>query len=340
VKRVLISALILSLITLLTATGKAQDKTEYLLFVRDDGLGIVGYLDRVGAFIQTAMTTTFSHNWEKIVSAENGVLFYRSDGTAAVVQIDREGQIRTTHSGLGFAANWTHIVSTGRYLLFVRNDGLGAVGYISREGRFVQTQSLPLGSLTFAWSNIVSTDEGLFFYRTDGLFSVGRIDANGQLTIISLHTSAQPNWSHIVSTGKDLFFYRTEGIGEVGHTHGFGAVGHIDRSGVFVQTQSITGMTHFWTNIVDTGRYLLFYRQDDRLGGRGRINENGRFTMLESYEEISIGARKIVKNGSNLIFLGRYGHLQISHFDYGGTFHNYPSHELPSHLSHVVNVVQ
>src|SRR5262245_9621877 len=126
-----ISALLLALVILLAgATIKAQDKTNYLLFVRNDGLGAVGYLDHGGDFVQTQAINSFAANWNRVVSAENGVLFYRNDGLGAVGQIDRDGLFTTTYSTNSFSVNWTHIVSTGRNLLFYRNDGAGAVGHI------------------------------------------------------------------------------------------------------------------------------------------------------------------------------------------------------------------
>jgi hypothetical protein len=352
-KKNLIATLLFSLFVLLTcATTQAQDKTNYLLFVRNDGTGAVGYLERNGIFVQTQTLTNLPQNLSRVVSTEEGIYFYRNDGLYGVGQIDRGGQLNALFSPPGSeGTNFTHIINTGRHLLFVRNDGNVAVMFLTRSGSTYASSGTfySTGSGGRGWTHVVNTNDGLFFYRaSDGAGAVGYLDPNGGrfssesapvgsfvLTQSFRAGSFTTGWTKIVSTGRDMFFYRNDGLG---------AVANINRNHRFVQTQSFpigsfaTGFTH----IVDTGRYLFFYRASDATAMLGRIDGAGLFATVQLYAPgyFYTDYDKIVEISGSLLFYRADGFAPLEWFGFGGEFNSTEQLSLDANLTHIVKVSQ
>jgi hypothetical protein len=311
---------------------QAQDNTDYLFFVRSDGMGVTGCLNPNGELVQTQTITGLTAEWNHIVNVENGIFFYRNDGMGAVGQIDRDGVFRTTESITGLTANWTHIVSAGRYLLFVRADGLGAVGYLSGDGRLIQTQAI--NTIGTDWSHVVGTQEGIFFYRaSDGLGAVGQINEAGHFTT----TQALPvgelvsGWTQIINTGRNLFFYRNDGQG---------AVGYLNREGKFAQSHSIYSLTTDCTHIVKLKHHVLLYRASDGVAMLGQIDREGQFTVAGNYEgAFNAGYDKLVV-ADDLMLYHPDGLMVVKRLEHDGSFSQTQALTLTAQWTHILKVRQ
>ena len=86
------------------------------------------------------------------------------------------------------------------------------------------------------------------------------------------------------ASAASILFYKGDGTG---------AVGYIDGSGKFQQTETISDFSSGWTKIVPTGSYLLFYK-DDGTGAVGYIDGSGKFQQTETISNFSSGWTMII----------------------------------------------
>jgi hypothetical protein len=100
------------------------------------------------------------------------------------------------------------------------------------------------------------------------------------LTIFFVFVSLVPS----PASAANILFYNNNGIG---------AVGHIDSSGKFQQTESISDFSSSWSQIVPVGSNLLFYK-DDGTGAVGHIDNSGKFQQTESISDFSSGWSQII----------------------------------------------
>jgi len=222
---------------------------DYLFFYKGDRSGAIGYITPSdGRFVQTAtyLPGSFGY-WSHIVATDNFLFFYnRFDGSAAVGYIAVGGSFVTTeYYPPGTLATFDYIVSDGRFLLlYNQQTGASMLGVIEKPGRFTLRGSLTLPA---GYNKLVRHDRYLFLYNSNaGGGTIGYIDPyNFERFTITQQSAFSPSWTRIVSTKDELVFYNS--------VSGQTAVGHIDHSGHFLQTQVLSLPTG-WGHVVATAR--------------------------------------------------------------------------------------
>ena len=228
----------------------------------------------------------FSLGWTNIVSIGDHLFFYNSDGSAAI------GYITPDRKFVGMASypqgsflHWTHVIATNNNLFFYNStDGSALVGYIyPSSGAFVQTQSLPPGSLPTDFSYIVSDGNFLLLYNQQtGASMVGVIDSRPGQFQSRWSGSLPPGYNKLVRHDHYLLLYNSNSGG--------GTIGYIDRisAAKFIVTQQ-PAFSAGWTRIVSTNDDLLFYNSITGSAAVGRIDRNGQFQQTPQVLSFSTG---------------------------------------------------
>jgi hypothetical protein len=218
--------------------------------------------------------TGFSVGLDKIVSIGGYLFFYGYDRSGMIGYITAEGDWQRTNSySPGSFLYWTHIVGTDNNLFFYNStNGSAAVGYIyPSSGHFVQTQSLPPGSLPTDFSHIVSDGNFLLFYNQQtGAALVGVIDYRPGQFLSRWSGSLPPGYNKVVRHDRYLLLYNSN--------TGGGTIGYVDRisAAKFIVTQQ-PAFSPGWNRIVSTNDDLLFYNGVTGSAAVGRIDRNGQF---------------------------------------------------------------
>jgi hypothetical protein len=246
------------------------DDQHNLLFYRDDGRAAVAHFQFPSLspieLVNTDINNNFTKNWSHIVPGathlsgdQTQILFYRNDGRLAVGHIEAGTFVNTISTTI--EQNWSNVVSVLQPInvpgpkvenfVFYRIDGTLMVAHVeSAPDHLVVTDSVT----TFVpdVSMVVPVHNDVLFYRNDGLATIGHIE-NGKFVQTETISNLTNNWSQIVTYGDfsdpaafdtpQLLFYRNDGRA---------AVGHIDGTGRFVNTDAVSNFTSDWSLIVDT----------------------------------------------------------------------------------------
>jgi hypothetical protein len=215
----------------------------------------------------------------------NYVGFYnQANGVGSVARFDGPSEAPTTTAVQGFSAGWTTIVplSTGVFY-YNQSSGLAAVAEPLKNGGMSTINDLHFSS---GWSSIVNHQGYLLFYnKTTGLGVVGTLQRSGSKYVFHqfpevYHFSA--NWTTIVSASDNLVFYNAlDGSGATGswtYTYPSDCTGFCTPSDVkFTQRVGYAKgtFTSGWTNIVDSGSGVLFYRITDGLSATVDVDTTG-----------------------------------------------------------------
>lgn len=291
-KRTLTLTLLPAAVLLSAAFNQALANTDYVSFYnKDNGVGAATTFSR-----NDAPTTTdvqgFSTGWSQIVRITGGVVLYynHTNGVGAVAYADGNGGM-TTANAFHFSANLSIITAHRGYLMFYdKTTGHAVVGQISSNGsNYVYHQFPTVYRFSPGWTQIVSTNNGLVFYNSkDGSGAVG-------------------DW---------VFSYT-------------GCTGLCGPSNVtFKQKASYAPgtLTEGWTQIVETGAGVLFYRASDGVAATVDIDAAGTIiTRANTQEYLSPGWSAIVASGNDILFYnkvtgdGAVGHLVQAQETLGAT---------------------
>jgi len=226
-----------------------------LFFYSQTGMAAVGHITPDLKFVQTQSFAPGSFGkWTHIVPTDEHLFFYNaSNGAGAVGFLSPGGWLQTDSIPAGsFALNWSYIQTTGKHILFYnQQSGLAASSYIDAKGKYSYINSfyLPAG-----YSKLWRHNEYIVLHDANkGDTTIGYFDRNmgSPFTVtdtINLQSGYLGTGFYLAaSTGEDVMLYSAYSDSPGGRA----IVAHVDRTGQWVTTHTISGLSP-WSFLVSS----------------------------------------------------------------------------------------